>query len=223
VALIIIFNLVGTLFSNLPNIISECISHGFIVFLSGLCIRDKKSIGSWHCPVFWSQQPRCFDPNVRLDGLVSQSGHARIAPPGDKGAKDPNKYLITNDVNLTVPNIICYYRNRWTIEVMFRDCKQHLVLGKCQSHQSADSQLRHTTMVFLAFTLLELMESTGQNGSTIDTIIGDIRRYLQHQQLIYVNAQYYLVDISQSPTNRDHVNEFSDLLILRILHPQRRN
>jgi SRSO17 transposase len=133
----------------------------------------------------------------------------------DKRAKDPNKYLVTNDVNLTIPNIISYYRNRWTIEVMFRDCKQHLALGKCQSHKSVDSQLRHTAMVFLAFTLLELMKSTGKNSSTIDTTIGDIKRYLQHQQLIYVNGQYHLVDISQSPSNWDQINEFTDLLDIK--------
>jgi len=133
----------------------------------------------------------------------------------DKRAKDSNKYLVTNDVNLTIPNIINYYRNRWTIEVMFRDCKQHLALGKCQVHKSLDPQLRHTAIVFLAFTLLELMKSNGNHYSAVDTTIGDIRRYLQNQQLVYVNGQYHVVDISSSPLDWDQVNEFTDRIDIK--------
>jgi SRSO17 transposase len=152
---------------------------------------------------------------VCIKNYAKNNAFKDIHTKADKRANDPNKYLITNDVNLTIPNIISYYRNRWTIEVMFRDCKQHLALGKCQSHKSVDPQLRHTALVFLAFTLLELMKSTGNQGSPVDTTIGDIRRYLQHQQLIYVNGQYHVVDISQSPSNWDQINEFTDLIDIK--------
>jgi SRSO17 transposase len=152
---------------------------------------------------------------VCIKNYAKNNAFKDIHTKADKRAKDPNKYLLTNDVNLTIPNIISYYRNRWTIEVMFRDCKQHLSLGKCQVHKSVDPQLRHTAMVFLAFTLLQLIKSTGNNGSPIDTTIGDIRRYLQHQQLIYVNEQYHLVDISNSTFNWDQVNEFTDLIDIK--------
>jgi SRSO17 transposase len=152
---------------------------------------------------------------VCIKNYATNNAFKAIHTNADKRAKDPNKYLVTNDVNLTIPNIINYYRNRWTIEVMFRDCKQHLALGKCQGHKSVDAQLRHTAMVFLAFTLLELMKSTGHNGSAINTTIGDIKRYLQHQQLIYVNGQYHVVDISQSPLNWDQVNQFINLIDIK--------
>ena len=152
---------------------------------------------------------------VCIKNYANNKAFKAIHTKADQRANDPNKYLVTNDVNLTIPNIINYYRNRWTIEVMFRDCKQHLALGKCQVHKSLDPQLRHTAMVFLAYTLLELMKSTSNKGSTIDTTIGDIRRYLQHQQLIYVNGQYHVVDILQSPSNWDQVNEFTDLIDIK--------
>ncbi len=108
-----------------------------------------------------------------------------------------------------------YYRNRWTIEVMFRDCKQHLSLGKCQSHKSVAPQLRHTAMVFLALTRLELMKSNGNHDPNVDTTIGDIRRYLQNQQLVYVNGQYHVVDISNSKLNWDQINESTDLIDIK--------
>jgi hypothetical protein len=152
---------------------------------------------------------------VCIKNYAKNKAFQDIHTKADKRAKDPNKYLVTNDVNLTVPKIINYYRNRWTIEVMFRDCKQHLALGKCQVYKSVDPQLRHTAMVFLAFTLLELMKSAGNNGSSVDTTIGDIRRYLQNQQLVYVNGQYQVVDISSSTLNWDQVNGFTDLIDIK--------
>lgn len=152
---------------------------------------------------------------VCIKNYANNKAFKAIQTKADKRANDPNKYLVTNDVNLTIPNIINYYRNRWTIEVMFRDCKQHLSLGKCQVHKSLDPQLRHTAMVFLAFTLLELMKSAGNNGAAIDTTIGDIRRDLQNQQLVYINGQYHVVDISQSTSNWDQVNEFTDIINIK--------
>jgi hypothetical protein len=152
---------------------------------------------------------------VCIKNYAKNKAFKDIHTKADRRAKDPNKYLVTNDVNLTIPNIINYYRNRWTIEVVFRDCKQHLAFGKCQVYKSVDPQLRHTAMVFLAFTLLELMKSTGNQGSPVDTTIGDIRRYLQNQQLVYINGQYHVVDTSSSKLNWDQVNEFTNLIDIK--------
>lgn len=137
----------------------------------------------------------------------------------DKRAKDPNKYLVTNDINLTIPEIITYYRNRWTIEVMFRNCKQHLALGKCQAHKSVEPHLRHTAMVFFAFTLFELMKSKDNHYTPIDTTIGDLKRYLQNQQLIYINGQYHIVDISKTNLDWDKVSYLTKLLDLNSISP----
>lgn len=41
-ALIVIFKLVKTLFSEIPKMLSNGIYLSFIIFLTGLCIRDKK-------------------------------------------------------------------------------------------------------------------------------------------------------------------------------------
>lgn len=128
-----------------------------------------------------------------------------IQTKADKRAKDPNKYLVTNDLNLTIPQIIQGYRKRWTIEVLFRDCKQHLALGKCQARKSVDPHLRHTAIVFLAYTLLELMKSKNYYAD-VNKTIGAVKRYLQNQQLIYINGQYQIVDLSKINLNWDDVN-----------------
>jgi len=152
---------------------------------------------------------------VCIKNYAKNNAFKDIHTKADKRAKDPNKYLVPNDVNLSIPNIINCYRHRWTIEVMFRDCKQHLALGKCQFHKSVTPQLRHTAMVFLAFTLLELMKSASHNKSSLDTTIGDIRHYLQNQQLVYINGQYHVLDISKTKRSWDQVHEFIDLIDIK--------
>ena len=151
---------------------------------------------------------------VCIKNYAKNKAFKDIHTKADKRAKDPNKYLVTNDITLTIPQIITYYRNRWTIEVMFRDCKQHMSLGKCQAHKSVEPHLRHTAMVFFAFTILELMKSKDNHYTSIDTTIGDIKRYLQNQQLIYIDGQYHLVDISKANLDWDKVSYLTKLLEL---------
>lgn len=142
---------------------------------------------------------------VCIKNYAKNKAFKEMVTASEKKAKDPNKYLITNDVNLTIPQIISYYRSRWTIEVVFRDCKQHLALGKCQAHKALEPHLRHTAMVFLAFTLLELTKANEDHRNpvhkTTNKTIGDLKRELQNQQLLYVNGQYHVIDISEM--NRD--------------------
>ena len=49
------------------------------------------------------------------------------------------------------------YGIRWTIEVMFRETKQHLQLGRCQS-RDFDAQIAHTTITLILYTFLVYMK-----------------------------------------------------------------
>lgn len=144
---------------------------------------------------------------VCIKNYAKTNAFKDIHTKADKRAKDPNKYLVTNCIDLTIPQIVSYYRTRWTIEVILRDCKQQFGLGKCQAHKSMEPHLRYTAMGFLAFTLLELTKAK-VNCSTI----GDIKRYLQNQQLICLNGTFHIVDISTIKLNWDHVNYFSQVI-----------
>jgi len=154
---------------------------------------------------------------VCIKNYAKNNAFKKMHTKADKRAKDPNKYLVTNGINLTIPQIISLYRNRWTIEVMFRDCKQHLALGKCQAHKSVEPHLRYTAMAFFAFSILELMKSKGNPDLPIGTSCGQIKRYLQNQQLVYINGQYQLVDMSKTNLDWDKVNYLTKVLDLNTI------
>ena len=69
------------------------------------------------------------------------------------------KYLFTNDLTLTNQAVVLRYRSRWSIECFFRTCKQSFGLGACQA-QMMPQVLCHVRMVFLAYTLTQLLMST---------------------------------------------------------------
>ena len=75
------------------------------------------------------------------------------------------------------------------------------------------AHLRYTAMVFFTFTLLELTRSKANGcGNSVYKTIGDIKRYLQNQQLIYLNGTYNIVDISKTNLNWDKVNYFAQAI-----------
>ena len=49
------------------------------------------------------------------------------------------------------------YGIRWTIEVMFREAKQYLQLGTCQS-QDFDAQIASNTITFMLYTVLAYLK-----------------------------------------------------------------
>lgn len=65
--------------------------------------------------------------------------------------------LVTTDLNLSFKKALETYSIRWTIEVFFKECKQHLGLGKCQSNDF-DAQIADTTITLMRYILLNLMK-----------------------------------------------------------------
>jgi len=103
----------------------------------------------------------------------------------EKKQKDPNKYLLTNDTSLTVVQIVAWYRRRWSIEVLFRDCKQSLGLSAYQG-QTVDAHLRHVACVFFSYVLMEQMKayaaSAQEPANTLT--IGQVKEWLNRQYLL---------------------------------------
>jgi hypothetical protein len=85
-------------------------------------------------------------------GRLALVTHDKHAEPGR------TKYLFTNDLTLTNREFGRRYRSRWTIECFFRTCKQSFGLGACQA-QMMPQVLLHVRMVFLAYTLTQLLMS----------------------------------------------------------------
>ncbi len=60
--------------------------------------------------------------------------------------------LMTTDLSLSYIKALEIYNNRWSIEVLFKECKQHLNLGKCQSN-TFDAQIAETTLSLALYTM----------------------------------------------------------------------
>jgi hypothetical protein len=95
------------------------------------------------------------------------------------------KAFITNDLEIGFNKLIETYQIRWSIEVFFKDGKQHLQLGKCQCN-NFDSQIGSTTLAMMQYMMLLLykqMHFGNSLGSIFDLLSSqaeeeNITRYL---------------------------------------------
>jgi hypothetical protein len=63
--------------------------------------------------------------------------------------------LLTTDLALNFKQAYKVYSIRWSVEVFFKESKQYLGLGKCQS-QDFDAQIAHTTICMVQYNLLSV-------------------------------------------------------------------
>jgi len=63
------------------------------------------------------------------------------------------RLILSTDLNLSFQQAMKIYNIRWTIEVLFKECKQQLNLGKCQSNDF-DAQIADTTISLLVYMML---------------------------------------------------------------------
>ncbi len=74
------------------------------------------------------------------------------------------KAFITNDLEIGFNKLIETYQIRWSIEVFFKDGKQHLQLGKRQCN-NFDSQIGATTLVMMQYMMLLLYKQMHYGNS----------------------------------------------------------
>lgn len=122
---------------------------------------------------------------VCIKDYATHPAFRALVTPKEKKQKDPNKYLLTNDPSLTVVQIVTWYRRRWAIEGLFRDCKQFLGLSAYQG-QTVDAHLRHLACVFFSYVLMEQMKAyvppAQEQANTLT--IGQIKEWLNRQYLL---------------------------------------
>jgi hypothetical protein len=68
--------------------------------------------------------------------------------------------LLTTDLKLNFIQAIERYQIRWSIEVLFKECKQYLGLGSSQN-TDFDGQIADTTLAFITHTILTLQKRFG--------------------------------------------------------------
>lgn len=87
--------------------------------------------------------------DVELDGMEIRLFLVRY------GHKDSWNILLTTDRRLNFIKVFELYQIRWTTEVMYRECKQYLGLGQCQSNDF-DAQIADCTLVFITYIIMSL-------------------------------------------------------------------
>jgi IS4 transposase len=65
--------------------------------------------------------------------------------------------LLTTNTELTFEKAFEIYATRWTIEVFFKECKQLLRLGKCESRHF-EAQIAATSLCMLQYNILSVVK-----------------------------------------------------------------
>lgn len=96
--------------------------------------------------------------------------------------------MMTTNTKLTFEQAYKIYSTRWSIEVFFKESKQHLGLGKCQA-QDFDAQIAATTLCLLQYNLL----SVAKRFNDYETL-GELFRAAQKDSLeITIAEQIWLI------------------------------
>jgi len=75
-----------------------------------------------------------------------------------QGKNSKWKVFISTDTELSFIRMIEIYQTCWSIEVFFKESKQLLGLGKCQSNDF-DGQIADTTTTFIQYILLTYIQT----------------------------------------------------------------
>jgi len=135
---------------------------------------------------------------VLYDGIPVTLFFSRV------GTKGEWKVILTTDTQLSFQQTIEIYQIRWSIEVFFKETKQLLNLGGCQS-STFDAQIADTTITMIAYILLAFRfrydhyESMGalfraMNAETLQKTI-DIRLWELFVELVQTVCQMIEKDI----------------------------
>ncbi len=100
-----------------------------------------------------------------LQARVQYKGHQLNLFFTRQGKNGKWKVLLTTDISLSFIKMVEIYQTRWTIEVFFKESKQLLRMGSCQSNDF-DAQIADTTITMLQHLLLTLRYRYGTYEST---------------------------------------------------------
>jgi hypothetical protein len=140
------------------------------------------------------------------------------------------KCLVTTDMKLSFIKTMKLYQIRWTIEVFFKDAKQHLNLQGCQSNDF-DAHIAHYSLVCMEFTALSLIKRV-EGYETIGNLLLNLKDSLIQQTIlkkiwklvmtIYneillnlgVDLDHFIRKIINDDNLRNQINGFADFLLM---------
>jgi len=98
----------------------------------------------------------------------------------DKNAKDWT-ILLTTDLSLSFVKAMELYQIRWSIEVLFKECKQYLRLGKSQNTDFC-GQIADATMTMITYTILTLYKRF-ESYETLGALFRDTQKEMIEKTL----------------------------------------
>ena len=122
------------------------------------------------------------------------------------------RMLVTTNLKDNFTTIMNIYKIRWTIEVFFKECKQHLLLGKCQS-QDFDAQIAETTLSMMRYVLLSYYERI-HYGMTIGGLFSKLSHSAMKENLLADISVYFfeLIQIFADLAGIDFIPFYLELL-----------
>lgn len=103
--------------------------------------------------------------------------------------------LLTTDLTLSFVQTLELYQIRWTIEVLFKECKQYLALSQSQN-TDFDGQIADATLALITHTILTLnkrFEDYETTGAIYRQVQQDLLELTLYERLLRILAKVVLV------------------------------
>lgn len=119
--------------------------------------------------------------------------------------------ILTTNTELTFEQAYKIYSTRWAIEVFFKESKQYLNLGKCQS-QDFDAQIAATTLCMVQYNILSAIKRFNDYET-----VGELFRAVQKDAIkLTISEQIWLIIIEIVIELSEILNIETELLMEKI-------
>lgn len=119
--------------------------------------------------------------------------------------------IMTTNLDLNFEQAYKIYSTRWSIEVFFKECKQHLGLGKCQA-QDFDAQIASTTLCMMQYNLLSVVKRFNDYET-----LGELFRASQKDSLsLTISERVWLIIIELITKASEILNIDTEMLMEKL-------
>lgn len=120
--------------------------------------------------------------------------------------------MMSTNTELAFEQAYKIYSTRWSVEVFFKESKQYLGLGKCQS-QDFDAQIASTTLCMIQYNILSLIKRANDYET-----IGELFRASHKDALkLTISEQIWLIIIEITAELSEILNIETELLMEKLL------
>jgi hypothetical protein len=109
------------------------------------------------------------------------------------------RLILSTDLNLNFEQAVEIYNHRWSIEVMFKECKQHLNLTKCQSNDF-DAHIADATISLILYLMLSFHQKIS-SYATFGELFHECRHELVEATVaeklwqLFLSLQLYVAEL----------------------------